>query len=193
MTKAEQIKAWLTTSLTNAISELWENASGIFATKSEAAVSKDEAFPSSWRKNGTMAQLISDINNDTTAVKGRRYFSTVGISDLPSNMIQAEMEVRIMDEPGDDKVILFTVTSSDVSPYHWEYTSSYGASGSWRSYLMTHQDISGKADRVTGNSLNNHIAALDANGNLKDSGKTITDFPTYASPTVCQLVVSELT
>ena len=32
---------------------------------------------------------------------------------------------------------------------------------------------SDKADKVTGGGTNNHIAALNSNGNLKDSGRTV--------------------
>jgi hypothetical protein len=39
------------------------------------------------------------------------------------------------------------------------------------------QDVSGKADKVSGGT-NNNFAALDANGNLKDSGKKASDFQT---------------
>ena len=38
-------------------------------------------------------------------------------------------------------------------------------------------DVSGKADKVTGGTENN-FAALDSNGNLKDSGKKASDFQT---------------
>ena len=41
-------------------------------------------------------------------------------------------------------------------------------------------DISGKADKVE-NATNNNFAALDANGNLKDSGKKASDFVTDVS------------
>jgi hypothetical protein len=41
------------------------------------------------------------------------------------------------------------------------------------------QDVSGKADKVSG-ATNNDFAALDANGNLKDSGKKASDFATAA-------------
>ena len=39
--------------------------------------------------------------------------------------------------------------------------------------------IGGKADKVS-NATNNHFAALDSNGNLKDSGKQASDFATAA-------------
>lgn len=94
----------------------------------------NRAFPSGWRTSGTMAQLIADINGDSSAKRGMSYLSTVSITDLPAGMVQAEMLAEIMDELAGDKTVLFTVTSSNTSPYHWEYTSAYGASGTWRSF-----------------------------------------------------------
>ena len=90
-----------------------------------------------------MRDLIRDINEDETAIPGQSYLKTVSISDLPANLMQAEMKVEVMDE---GKILVFTVTSENVAPYHWEYTSAYGREGEWRSFLIEHQDISGKAD-----------------------------------------------
>ena len=42
-------------------------------------------------------------------------------------------------------------------------------------YLTEHQDISGKADKVTG-ATNGNLAGLDGDGNLTDSGKKASDF-----------------
>lgn len=44
-------------------------------------------------------------------------------------------------------------------------------------YITSHQDISGKADKVS-SATNNNFAALDANGNLKDSGHKHSDYLT---------------
>ena len=51
-------------------------------------------------------------------------------------------------------------------------------------YLTSHQDISGKADKVN-NATNGHLAGLDGNGNLTDSGFKIvvTDETTYEGMT----------
>ena len=43
--------------------------------------------------------------------------------------------------------------------------------------LQSHQDISGKADKVA-NAVENNFAGLDSNGNLKDSGSKASDFKT---------------
>ena len=47
--------------------------------------------------------------------------------------------------------------------------------------ITSHQDISGKADKVSG-ATNGHFASLDSNGNLTDSGKGASDFGTYSKP-----------
>lgn len=57
-----------------------------------------------------------------------------------------------------------------ATAYGWGNHASAG-------YLKTHQDISGKADKVK-SAVANNFASLDANGNLKDSGKKAADFAT---------------
>lgn len=47
-------------------------------------------------------------------------------------------------------------------------------------YLTTHQDISGKADKVT-SATSGNFAGLDSNGNITDSGKKASDFITDVS------------
>lgn len=93
-------------------------------------------IPSGWDITHTMADLISDINSDTDAVTGRVYLDTVSLTDLPASLQQAEMKIEIISESsGLGKVILFTFTSSNQTPYHWEYTSAYGAAGTWREWV----------------------------------------------------------
>lgn len=104
-----------------------------YITQEEVII--NESFPNSWHTTGTMADLIADINADTDAVAGKVYMDTVSFSDLPANMQQAELKVEIISLLGDSKVIVFTVTSSEVSPYHWEYTSAYGQTNSWREWV----------------------------------------------------------
>lgn len=104
-----------------------------YITQEEVII--NEAFPNSWHTTGTMADLIADINADTDAVAGKVYMDTVSFSDLPANMQQAELKAEIISQLGNSKVIVFTVTSSEVSPYHWEYTSAYGQTNSWREWV----------------------------------------------------------
>ena len=106
----------------------------------EGFITNDEVlnykvFPESWPKTGTMSQLIAAIAADENATEGMSYLATVSYSDLPASMVQAEMQVDVMaDVENLGKNVLFTVTSSNTAPYHWEYTSAYGAAGEWRGF-----------------------------------------------------------
>ena len=129
------------------ISELPTNVSE-FVNDAGYLTVVNQRYPDEWETDGYMEDLIEDINQDESAIVGKSYLKTVTIHDLPAGLSQAEMKIEIMDEREDlGKVIVFTVTSSDRAPYHWEYTSAYGRLGEWRSFLVEHQDISNKADK----------------------------------------------
>lgn len=106
-----------------------------YITQSEVII--NESFPVDWLSAQSMTDLIQAINDDSDAMVGKVYMDTISLSDLPAGMRQAEVKAEIMSELGDEKVILFTITSSDTSPYHWEYTSAYGATGIWREWLVS--------------------------------------------------------
>ena len=100
------------------------------------SITANQPFPDSWHTSGHLSDLISDINRDSTATKGKIYLSTVSFDDLPSGMMQAEMKVEMMSNGNSSgKIMLFTITSEDVSPYHWEATSAYGRNATWRSFV----------------------------------------------------------
>ena len=53
--------------------------------------------------------------------------------------------------------------------------------------------LSDKADKVSGSNLNNKIALLNSNGNLKSSGVTVDDLTTtYATTATCQAIIDEV-
>ena len=109
-----------------------------YITQSNVIV--NQAFPTSWDTEHSMIQLIRDINDDESAVVGKSYFSTVSLTDLPANLMEGELKVEILaDEEDLGKVILFTLTSSNVAPYHWEYTSAWGQLNIWRAFVSEDQ------------------------------------------------------
>lgn len=95
-----------------------------------------KGLPETWDTTHSMAELIASINADETAIPGKSYLGTVQLSDLPAGMVQAELIIDIMDQLDVDgsKVIVFSLSSADISPYKWEYTSAYGRAGAWRSW-----------------------------------------------------------
>lgn len=107
----------------------------------QATVMANEPFPSSWRTNGTMEQLISDINADTSVVPGKIYLKTVTISDLPAGMQQAEMKVEIMGQQAGEFIMVFSVSSANTAPYKWEYSSYNESHGPWRSWVPSTVEI----------------------------------------------------
>lgn len=136
-----------------------------YITQPEVIAYKE--LPNDWDVSNSMADLISDINDDSDAVVGKVYMGTVHLNDLPHSMVQAEMKIEIISEDeGLGKVVLFTFTSSNQSPYHWEYTSAYGQTGQWREWLVQSDltaitsalsTLSGKVDtneEVTARALN---------------------------------------
>lgn len=130
-------------------------------------------IPETWDTAHTMAELIASINDDNSAVVGMAYLGTVHLSDLPADMVQAELIIDIVSRLGasGDKVIVFTFSSSEVSPYRWEYTSAYGALGTWRSWLVP-SDIEDKIDKVEGATVG-HLASFANGGGVEDSGYKI--------------------
>ena len=65
---------------------------------------------------------------------------------------------------------------ADYSPINHNHNDSYAPKTHTHSeYLTEHQDISGKADKVS-NGVSGNFASLDSSGNIADSGKSATDF-----------------
>lgn len=94
-------------------------------------------YPSGWDVSDRMIDLIRDINVDANATVGKSYIDTVSVADLPDGLSQADVKVDVVSEiEGTGKILVFTVTSEDIAPYHWEYTSAYGNDGEWRSWVM---------------------------------------------------------
>ena len=176
-------KEYVDTSVANVdVPEVPENVSA-FTNDAGYLTTTNQSFPAGWHKNGTMADLIDDINADDTAIPGKTYISTVSFSDLPFStdpefpdrrLIQGEMKVEIMNgDSNDGKVIVFTLTSS-LKPYHWEYTSLYGRTSEWRSFISDDVNVPTNVSAFTNDA--GYITSADLPDYLTDS-----DMPTAGS------------
>lgn len=109
-------------------------------------ISTYQTFPNSWTTNGTIAQLMEDIESDTNAVKGMAYLGEVTCSDLPFAG-NADVVIEIMDGSGTNKVIVATINSGNVSPYYWRYTywviSDVAYTSGWISFVPSTRTIAG--------------------------------------------------
>lgn len=121
--------------------QLKVNETNITNTINKIVVS-NQPFPSTWPTSNqyTLSDLISAIDADDDAVKGKVYLSTVHYTDLPSTMGDAELKVEIMDNSGSNKIAVFSITSANVSPYNWHATMWNGELTTWRSYALVEEE-----------------------------------------------------
>ena len=92
-----------------------------------------QAFNPSWPTNTTILALAQAINNDANAEVGMAYLGEVSCSGLPFGG-NAELRVEILNKSGNQKIMLFTLTSSNVFPYHWEATCWSSGLTQWRGF-----------------------------------------------------------
>ena len=112
-------------------------------------------------------------NVGTAAEPSYKYDIFAGPIDLSGYALKSEMSIT--DGTGTDA----------------DKTTIQLKSGLSKAVLIAHQDISGKADKVT-SATSGNFAGLDGNGNLTDSGKKAADFATAAQGTKADNAVSDV-
>lgn len=118
--------------------QLKVNETNITNTINKIIVS-NQPFPSTWPTDNqsSFSDLITSIDGDEDAIKGKVYLSTIHYTDLPANMGDAELKVEIMDDSNPlHKIAVFSITSANVSPYNWHATMWGGELTEWRSYAL---------------------------------------------------------
>ena len=106
------------------------------------SVISNQPFPSDWptSSSNSFSDLITAIDGDEEAIKGKVYLSTVHYTDLPASMHDAELKIEIMDNIGEHKIAVFSITSANVSPYNWHTTMWNGELTDWRSYALVEEE-----------------------------------------------------
>ena len=156
-------------------------------------ITTNRPFKEDWPTDTTLAAFCAAVKADTDVKVGDSYLGELTCSGLPTGMVNGEVKVDV--EGSDNaKILVLTLTSTNLSPYFW--IASYAGSTvyGWRSYALENHTHSDKADKVSGSNLNNKIALLNSNGNLKSSGVTVDDLTTtYATVATCEDIIDELT
>ena len=105
------------------------------ATKEDvAAVHTYKEYNDTWPTNGTTKALMAAVNADETAVPGNVYLGDVRLTDMPFAG-NAELVISVIGGSVSQKVVLATLTSGNVAPYHWEYTYWNGTGTGWKSFI----------------------------------------------------------
>lgn len=87
-------------------------------------------FPSYVATDGTMTELIASLDENNTPT-GIIYFGGITCSDLPNNMMQAELKIEVVKNSNNLNVYYFTIISTNVSPYLWTGTGYQGDFSGW--------------------------------------------------------------
>lgn len=119
--------------------QLKVNETNITNTINKIVVS-NQPFPSAWptgmEDQNSFSDLITAMNSDTDITVGKVYLATVGYDDLPSSLSQAELKIEVTQWDDIQKIAVFTLSSSNQSPYNWHNTLVDGLLGSWYSYAL---------------------------------------------------------
>lgn len=144
---------------------MW-NISDAFTTTSDFAEGSGKSVPA--------GANVYVANVGTKQEPIYKYDIFQGMYDLSGYALKSEMSVVDGTDANADKV---TITLK---------------SGTEATVLKSHQDISGKADKVTGATSGN-FAGLDSNGNLVDSGAKVSDFQAAGNYKTTQTAVTDPT
>ena len=128
--------------LTNDVGFVTENNGQLQVNTTNISVISNQPFPSTWPISNeyALSDLVSAIDADTDAIKGKVYLSTVHYNDLPADMADAELKIEVMDVRSGHKIAVFTITSTNVSPYNWHATMWGGELTDWRSYALVEEE-----------------------------------------------------
>ena len=119
--------------------QLKVNETNITNTINKIVIS-NQPFPTSWptgmEESNSFSDLIAAMTADTDITAGKVYLATVGYDDLPDSLIQAELKIEVTQWDDIQKIAVFTLSSSNQSPYNWHNTLVDGLLGSWYSYAL---------------------------------------------------------
>jgi len=150
---------------------LWSNIKSVLKTYFDTLYSAKATSKGSATKG-----VYFDSNG---AVKEMTYSVS---KSVPSDAVFTDTKNTAGSTDSSSKLFLIGATSQAANPQTYSQDTAYvGTDGCLYSnstkVLTAHQDISGKADKVS-SATNGNFAGLDSNGNLTDSGKKAGDFLT---------------
>lgn len=113
-------------------------------------------------------RLVTDADKTTWSGKQAALESGVNIKTINGDSILGEGNL-VIQGGGGGSTVSWGTPGADYVPLNVDGVS--------KNLLTSHQSITGKADKVS-NATSGHLAGLDSNGNLTDSGNSPSDFAT---------------
>ena len=94
----------------------------------------DKSFKDTWPTNTTLDDFCAAVVADEDAVVGQVYLGQLGCSGLPEGMSNGEAEVKVT-QGLNGKLLVIYMTSTNLSPYHWEQSYYNGTLYGWKSWV----------------------------------------------------------
>lgn len=140
----------------------------------DVTITTARPFNNSWRTNTTLANFCLDVVSDPSVLIGNFYLGELRCSGLPDGMINGEVRVDVLGESNNNKILLLTVTSTNLEPYHWELTYFNGNMYGWRSWVLESEFEETELGVSTAlNDLNSRLTQL--NSDIEDSELAISN------------------
>jgi hypothetical protein len=116
------------------------NETNITNTINKIVIS-NQPFPAGWPtgmiEDNSFSDLITAMTSPQSDItSGKVYLATVGYSDLPDSLLQAELKIEVTQWDDIRHIAVFTLSSSNQSPYNWHNTLLDDQLGSWYSYAL---------------------------------------------------------
>lgn len=115
-------------------------------------ITTNRPFKSSWPTDTTLAAFCAAVVADTDVKVGDSYLGELTCSGLPTGMVNGEVKVDV-EGTTNSKILVLTLTSTNLAPYHWEASYAGGTVYGWRSFALnnyaTVQEAEDAADELT--------------------------------------------
>ena len=137
--------------------------------------------------NGNMTDSGSKAFDFATAAQGAKADTAYQkpVNGIPLNDLSSEVTDIIDGKAAKSEMDITPVAGDDTKK------NIQLKSGLNQDVVVSHQDITGKADKVT-SAVEGNFAGLDANGNIADSGSKASDFATAAQGTTADTAVQTI-
>lgn len=118
------------------------------------------AFHASWHTDTTLLQFCQDVVGDSEVIVGDLFLGSLTCSGLPAGMVNGEVSVQVQNGLNNQKLLVLTLTSTNLAPYHWEMCYINGNLYGWRSF-----DLEGTAQSLLAAAIDT-MQMSDANGDI---------------------------
>lgn len=104
-------------------------------TVGDADLAPYRAFHSSWHTDTTLLQFCQDVVADSEVIIGDLFLGSLTCSGLPEGMQNGEVSVQVQNGLNNQKLLVLSLSSTNLPPYYWMMCYFNGTLYGWRSWI----------------------------------------------------------